>query len=301
MDVPQGLHGAYLQRHLIARCGRYRVRAAVKSGEFRRIWHRVLVEADRAAEVHTRAAAAVMLLGPRAIITGPTAAWLHGCRAIASRDIHVLVPYRHPIRRQAGLAIHNGSIPPDDMTEIDGLPVFDTIRVTSDLLCTARARDAIAVTDQMLAAQPPERREAFRERVAQRLRSRPDPRGTRRGARLLGLATGRAESPAESWLLLEVVDMGFPPPDVNWSLLSPAGVEVYRLDLAWPDQRIALEYNGYAAHVGREAEDERRTEDLRRRGWEVITVTSDDLRDNQRLARELANAFARQGYRPSVC
>ncbi|WP_037062962.1 hypothetical protein [Pseudonocardia acaciae] len=301
MDLPLGLHGTYLQRDLIERVGRYPVRAALLHGALVRLWRRVLVDAERATEVRTRAAAALLLHGRGSVLAGPTAAGLHGCTAIDDADVHVLVPYGHPARTRTGLVVHNGSIPPTDVIEIDGLPVLGAERVTCDLLCTARPRDAIAVTDQMLVAQPPERREVFRARVGQRLKSRPDPRGTRRGARLLGLASGRAESPPESWLLLEVVDLGFPPPEANWPVLSPAGVEVYRLDLAWPDQRVALEYNGYAVHAGREAEDDLRAEDLRRRGWLVIPVGSDDLSDSTRVEYQLRAAFERRGYRWPVC
>lgn len=301
MDLHGGLHGAYLQRDLIAEVGRYRVRAAVRSGSLVRVWHRVLVEAERAVQVHTRAAAALLLHGPRSVIAGPTAAWLHGCTAVEPADVHVMVPYGHHSRTRPGLVVHNGSLPVSDVVEIHDLRVLDMARVACDLLCTARPRDAIAVADQMLAAQPRGWREEFRLRVGQRLKQRQDPRGTRRGARLLDLATGRAESPPESWLRLEVVELGFPTPEANWSLLSPAGVEVYRLDLAWPDQRIALEYNGYAVHAGREVEDERRAEDLRLRGWIVVTATSDDLVDSRDVERELRAAFAQRGFRWPVC
>ena len=301
MDLHGGLHGAHLQRDLIAGVGRYPVRAAVLDGTLVRLWHRILVEADRATDVRTRAAAALLLHGPRSALAGPTAAWLHGCTALEEGDIHVVVPYGHHSRTRTGLVVHNGSLAANEIVEICGLRVLEMARVTCDLLCTARPRDALAVADQMLAAQPAERREEFRARVGQRLKERQDPRGTRKGARLLDLATGRAESPPESWLRLEVVELGFPVPETNWSLLSPAGVEVYRLDLAWPDQRIALEYNGYAVHAGREAEDERRAEDLRRRGWIVVIVTSDDLSDSRGVERELRAAFTRRGLRWPVC
>jgi hypothetical protein len=301
MDLHGGLHGAYLQRDLIAKVGRYPVRAAVRSGSLVRLWHRVLVDARRATEVRTRAAAAFLLHGPRSAIAGPTAAWLHGCTAIEVADVHVIVPYGHHSRTRTGLVVHNGALPANEVIEICGLRVLEMARVATDLLCTARPRDAIAVADQMLAAQPAERREEFRARVGQRLMKRQDPRGTRRGAWLLDLATGRAESPPESWLRLEVVELGFPVPETNWSLLSPAGVEVYRLDLAWPDHRIALEYNGYAVHAGREVEDERRAMELRRRGWIVVTATSDDLADSRAVERELRAAFTQRGFRWPVC
>jgi hypothetical protein len=301
MDLHGGLHGAYLQRDLIAEVGRYPVRAAVRTGSLVRLWHRVLVDAKQATEVRTRAAAALLLHGPRSAIAGPTAAWLHGCTAIETADVHVIVPYGHHSRTRTGLVVHNGSFSANEVIEICGLRVLEIGRVATDLLCTARPRDAIAVADQMLAAQPPERREGFRARVGQLLTQRQDPRGTRRGARLLDLATGRAESPPESWLRLEVVELGFPVPETNWSLLSPAGMEVYRLDLAWPEHRIALEYNGYAVHVGREVEDERRAKDLRRRGWIVVIATSDDLADSRVVEQKLRAAFTQRGFRWPVC
>lgn len=301
MDLGEGLHGAHLQRELIARVGRYPVRAALRNGTVVRLWQRTLVDARRASDPRTRSAAALLLHGPDAVIAGPTAAWLHGCTMMEVAAVHVMVPYGHRSRSRAGLAVHNGPLPADDVTVRDGLRLLSVERVTCDLLCTARARDAIAVADFMLAAQPVDLREKFRAEIGERLRGRRDPRGTRRGAVILDLATGRAESPAESWLLLEVVELRFPWPEVNWSLLSPSGREVYRLDLAWPDLRIALEYNGYAVHLGREVEDERRAEDLRRRGWIVITATGADLADSRRLEHELQEAFARRGYHRPGC
>lgn len=296
MEAPLDRHGAYLRRDLLERLGRHRLESDVRDGLLVRMGPGVLVEARRALDVNTRAAAALLAHGRRAVITGPTAAWLHGCTAIASRATHVMVLYGHPSRSRGGLVVHNAPFPSaDDIVELVGLRVFCLERVISDLLCTARPRDAIAVTDQALGLYDGLEQELFRARLTARLADRPDRRGTRRAAQLLELATGRAESPPESWLLLEVVRLGFPPPMANLAVRSPTGEVVYRLDLAWEGPRIALEYNGHAVHAGREAEDELRADDLRRRGWIVIFVTKDDLADSRRLERELRDAFARRG------
>ncbi|HEX4247554.1 MAG TPA: hypothetical protein VH008_06785 [Pseudonocardia sp.] len=259
----------------------------------------MLVDADRVLDVTTRATAAVLLHGERSVVSGPTAASLYGCTAMEVPATHVLVPYGHCLRSRPGLSVHNGPLPRDDVIELSGLSVLTVERLLGDLLCTVRPRDALATADQLLAAQPVDRREQLRARVAQRLADRRDQRGTRRGMRLLGLATGRAESPPESWLLLEVVDLGFPSPEVNWSVSAPDGTQLYRLDLAWPDLRIALEYDGYAVHAGRQTEDAHRAADLRRRGWIVLTATIDDLRDSRCLEGLLAAAFEQRGYRRS--
>jgi hypothetical protein len=251
----------------------------------------VVVESARLADPLTRAGAALLSHGVSSVIAGATAARLHGYTAIDSATTHIVVPYGHPSRSRNKLAVHNGPLPDDDIVELFGLRALSPERVVSDLLCTVRPRDALAVADQALAEQLPEWRDVWKARLVRRLRHRADPRGTRSGARLLELATGRAESPPESWLLLEVVDLGFPCPEVNWSLYSPAGLELYRLDLAWPEQRVALEYNGYAVHAGREVQDGRRADDLRRRGWIVLVATADDLRDSRRLEAALREAF----------
>jgi hypothetical protein len=149
--------------------------------------------------------------------------------------------------------------------------------------------------DQALAAMKEGERPAFRRLLGERLQQRPDPRGTRIGRRLVDLGTGLAESPAESWWLWRVVDLGFPVPEVNPWIRDLDGVGLFRLDLAWFGLRIALEHNGYAAHVGREAHDSWRIAELERRAWLVVVVEADDLRSIARMEAELNEAFRRRG------
>jgi hypothetical protein len=296
MSVPDGLHGAYLLTPMRVRIGRYPVARRIGSGELRQLWPGVVAESGRVLDLRTRAAAALLINGEDAVVAGPTAARLHGCDAINSELVHILRPYGPGIRRRPGLALHRGAISPEDVVDIDGLPVLVLDRVVCEVLCTERPRDALAVTDQALARQLDEHAAAeFRLRVGARLRARADARGTRRAVGLLELATGRAESPPESWLRLMLVERGYPTPEANWSVRGPDGAELYRLDLAWPSLRIAVEYDGYAAHFGREAVDQRRRDDLRRRGWIVVVATVDDLTDSTRLERELVEAFGRRG------
>ena len=93
-----------------------------------------------------------------------------------------------------------------------------------------------------------------------------------------------------------LIERGFPLPEVNFSLRSPGGREVYRLDLAWPVLRIALGYDGHAAHADHEEQDAAREDDLRRRGWIVVRARADDLADPTRMLSELRAAFATRGY-----
>jgi len=151
------------------------------------------------------------------------------------------------------------------------------------------------VLDEALARLPESDRPTFRRHLRERLKERPDPRGTHIGTRLVDLATGRAESPPESWLMWLVVDLGFPVPEANLPVHDVNGREMYRLDLGYEELRIAIEYNGYAAHVDRVEADEARRRDLERRGWIVIVVDADDLDGPARLEKELHAAFLRRG------
>lgn len=290
-----GKHGACRHRELVAAVGRYRVDAAVRRGELLRLWAGVVVDSDRAAHLTTRAAAALAAGGPTSAIAGATAAHLHGCTAVDGTPIHLMVPYEHWLRSSAGLVVHNGRGFETDVEELDGLRVLSLDSVLVEMLCTARPADALAVVDQALGHLAPAQRDAARRRLNIRLSGRDDPRGTVRGARILDLATGRAESPAESWLLWTIAEAGLPMPEVNWSVLDLTGREVYRLDLAWPEFRVAVEYNGHAAHHGREDADAARTLDLERRGWIVVQVNAADLRDAHRLVTRVRVALASHG------
>jgi len=297
MDLPKsGLHGAYLRRDIVDHCGRHRLSKAIDIGELRALWTGVVVEARRWLDPWTRAAAAQLSIGPRMALVGATAAFLHGCVSVDSTRTHAVVPYGRGVRSRRGLVVHHADSWAGDVVDLDGLQVLPLDRVVADELCTLpRARDAIALVDEALRFAA-DRHEEFREQIAKRIQGRLDPRGSVRGSFLLDLASERAESVPESWLRLLLIEQGFPVPEVNWRIPDISGREIYRLDLAWPAQRIAVEYDGYAAHAERAERDEARQADLERRGWIIVRVRAADLADLTRVERELRTAFARRGY-----
>jgi hypothetical protein len=134
----------------------------------------------------------------------------------------------------------------------------------------------------------------LRSSIDQRLQARADRRGVV-GARMsMHLATGRADSPPESMLRLLVVEAGFPIPEAQYRIFTIDGRLLYVLDMAWPEVRIALEYDGYASHEEREDRDQERDERMAGRGWITVRAAAVDLRDPSRLIGELRAAFARR-------
>jgi hypothetical protein len=296
IELPPGLHGAHRRDDLRRRLGNTRLRALICEGRLVVAARGVLVERERQLDMWTRAAAALLQVGEPAMITGHTAAWLFGCTAADTDEVHVLAGYDRPVRRGRGVAVHHGLFVEQDVVDLRGLRLHKPECAIAELLCRAPRRTALACADQALALTPAAEREEFRAEVLHRVLSRRDPRGRRRGEILLLLAGGVAESPAESWLMLGFFDDGLPVPRQQFAVLDLDGHERYRLDFAWPEARVAVEYDGYVAHLDRAARDGARQADLERRGWLVIRADVADLRDPAHLHREIRQVLGRRRF-----
>jgi hypothetical protein len=96
--------------------------------------------------------------------------------------------------------------------------------------------------------------------------------------------SGTPESPAETTLLRILVGSGLPIPELQYEVCDGRAL-VARVDAAYPDHRVALEYESYEHHTGRAAlvRDSARRNRLARLGWTVVAVTAEDLRGGGHL------------------
>ena len=96
---------------------------------------------------------------------------------------------------------------------------------------------------------------------------------------LIPLATPEAESAMESEARLAMVDGGLPMPKLQYEILDGNG-ELRRVDFAWPDAKVAVEYDGVDWHSGPDAmrRDRRRQAALMDVGWVVICIVFEDVR-----------------------
>lgn len=167
-----------------------------------------------------------------------------------------------------------------------GLPVVAPAHVWCQLANELSVYDLVAVGDAIVTR--PRRGEvrtaalaAFDELLDAAARW-----GARRGSRTIAAALPRirsgAESPKETHLRLTLVDAGLPEPVPNPPVRLPSG-RVVHPDLAYLEQRIALEYLGDTHRTNRRQwqEDVRRRRDLAAAGWQVIEVTAEDLDANR--------------------
>jgi Protein of unknown function (DUF559) len=102
---------------------------------------------------------------------------------------------------------------------------------------------------------------------------------------------GRSESPPESWVRVACVLGGLPAPTPQYDVVHE-GVWLARADLAWPEARLIVEYEGAHHFEGLQIErDGVRLARLVAAGWRVIRLAAHDLRDLEaavaRIAAEL--------------
>ena len=114
------------------------------------------------------------------------------------------------------------------------------------------------------------------------------------------LADGLAESPQETRLRLLFLRGGLPGPVAQYRVFDDDGL-IGRVDFAYPDLRIAIEYDGLW-HGERQAflDDRWRLNRLNAAGWVVIHVTLVDLRRPELLAARIRATRARRLARIST-
>ncbi|MGM1060317.1 endonuclease domain-containing protein [Saccharothrix sp. Mg75] len=291
IELPDGLHGAHRRTELHAHLGHKQLKRVIAEGRLVSYCRTVVIQRERMADLRTRAAAALLMAGPDAVLSNHTAAWLHGCTAASTHRVHLTIDYGRKLRLRSGLDVHHQSFHPDDVVEVDGLRCLTLAHAVTELLCRAPRGTALACADQALAQVTADERAGFKADLAERITTRADHRGRRQGMSLLDLATGLPESPPESALLLLIADAGFPLPEPQHSVRDLEGREVWRLDFAWPHARLGLEYDGHAAHADRRERDAARDDDLRRRGWRVLRADASDLRNPITLFNHLHAAL----------
>lgn len=274
--------------------GRHTLQLALDTGVLAQIWRGVVIRADSAVDVRTRAAAAMLAVGPHAVLSGPTAVALHGYDAAGCGDIHLTVPYSHSARSRPGLVLHQDRFDRASVVRISGLPVFARHHALAELACRRDSRMAIACLDQALKDLDAEGKLDLKREIHAHLEARDDRRGIAKASMLTELATGKADSPPESHLLLLLTEASFPIPEPQIPILAIDGRVLFVLDLGWEQYRIGVEYDGVAAHEFRADYDADRDAWLAKRGWIIIRATAEDLQDPARLLSELREAFRRR-------
>lgn len=277
-DVLDQLAGQPLRRDALTAAGipRRALTELIGAGLVKAPLYGVVVRSDTPDTTEVRAAAARLVLPDGAALCRATAAWLIGIDARPPGTHHDPPPLECAVPRGAtplrrpGLRCYVTDLLPADVTEAMGLPCTTVDRTAIDLARWLSPGMGLAVLDAL----------ARRRLIVpvELLDALPRWAGTRfveQARRLVSLCDPASESYGESWLRLRFHDAGFPPPELQISLVDGNGVERRRLDLGYRSWRYAWEYDGEEFHDGLQAEaaDRRRRAQIEREwGWTVVGV-----------------------------
>lgn len=285
-QLPGRANGLATTAELLGVMTRKQLDAAVRRGRLIRVWHGVYstVEPD----LLTRLWALDLVVGGHVAACLHTAATLYGFGVHDSPTLHVLDP-GNALRSTAGLVVHRR----------EGAP----LQLVSSRQATAPAWTAVEVARQL----PRPRALATLDSALHTRRCTPaelsgavDLQRGRRGIahvrEVLGLADGRAESAMESEARLAMIDHGLPLPELQHLITGRDG-ELWRVDFAWPEARVAAEYDSVQFHSGPAAlvRDRKRIAGIQEMGWIVIPIVAADVRRDParmcaRIRRHLAAA-----------
>lgn len=242
------------------------IKRRVAAGRWVRLHPRVYLAAGHPRTDEVRLRAAVLWAGAGAVAHGVSAAWWHELAPRLPQRVEVTVPRQRWPGRCPGVVVRRRDVDPLDVTVYRDLPV------TGIALTVLEAAVALGPGGSGLLDRALQQRVTFGwvHRAHCRSLGR---RGSAVASELLTAAGDRACSQAERLLIALLRDAGLS----GWELGYPC--QGYVLDVAFPDQRVAIEVDGWAWHVTSErfVRDRQRQNALINAGWRVLRFTWHDL------------------------
>jgi len=263
------------------------------SGEWRQLFHSVfLVDCFGARpswdelDLETRAAAALLVHGDRAVLSHRTAAEMHGLPGPPYLDhsVHVTLPRGVERHQRPGIVLHFGDLGSSDRVRLGegAVPCTSIERTLVDILRTWDEWAAVSALDAALAhglvGQPD--LSALWPMLHRR-------RGAVAARRRMEMGDGRSQSPLETRIRLIASAAGFPPDDLQHAVYDERGHLLGIGDMAWykRDRRTLIaEADGREWHDVPTAlfRDRRRANDFSGTGHiDIVRFTWEDSRRRQ--------------------
>lgn len=263
--------------------------AQLRGAAVQRLSHDIYVSATRRVTHELRCRGFALGLPAGAVVTGRSAATVRGVRLCwPEDDVRVLVPPEMRIGRRRGLDVRRTGIEPTDWEPWAGGRLATPMRLALDLLLGRPLPDAVADLDAVVRA-----RLVALPAVAHMVATRSD-NGIVVARRAVELADPRAESLPESKVRVHLVLGGLDPVPQHW--IEDGGGRIARVDLAFPRQKVAVEYDGdwrdgEAWALNRDRD---RLNRVHAAGWKVVFVTAPLLRDVPAMLRAVQQALGRR-------
>jgi Protein of unknown function (DUF559)/AbiEi antitoxin C-terminal domain len=265
---------------------------ALRSSPWRRLLRGVWVHQSIEDSRELRLAAVRLVLPERGVACGLTAAWIYGVdvRRRDDLDVYVCFPTGGRIRPRAGMHVCQETLADSDITTIDSLRVTTPVRTAFDCARWLRGVERVVVVDALAHAHL-----VTLEQIRAYLAGKHRLRNLRRAQDVLALADPLAESPMETRLRILLIEWGLPRPVSQLDVHDQYGSFVGRLDLAFPEVKVAVEYDG-ALHWEQRRDDDRRRTRLRQQGWVVLVYSATDYYERkQAICQEVTRHLAAAG------
>jgi hypothetical protein len=299
-------HGVFLRRDAIAlgytdkdlaRAVRIGVLVKVRHGSyaFRDSWEQLTTNKQHA----VRAMAVLRTAKADVVLSHTTALVLHGAPTweLPLDDVHLTRLDRKSGRREAGLAQHRGRLLPDDVVDVDGTRVTSPARSALDLSTMVDVEHCLPVFDHFLHAGVTTKPELRRGAMAMKLWS-----GTLHTDLVIALANPRCESVGESRTSHLFWRHGIPAPKTGYEFYDEVGNLLFRVDFAWPELGVFLEFDGKEKYLkyrkkGESVVDavlrEKKREEwiCRLTGWRCIRIVWADLYTPARTATHIKSVL----------
>jgi very-short-patch-repair endonuclease len=269
-----------LQIGLGARAIRYRV----EKGWLHPVHRGVYAVGHRRLSKQGRWMAAVLTAGPDAVLSHRSAASVWDIRYPANTRVEVTVPRR--IRPPEGIQVHRRSLPADEATVVDAIPVTTVPRTILDLATVLSPRQVERAIEE---AEVKRLYDALS--LADLVERYPGRRGTGVIKAILAadrIGTTITRSDLEERFVEFLEARSLPSPELNVPLaVNGSWIEA---DCAWRRQRLIVELDSRAVHGTPSAFERDRARDrtLHAAGWRVVRVTWRQLhRDANQLEEDL--------------
>lgn len=263
------------------------LQAEVNRGELQKIWYGIYGRGE--ADIALRLRGLDLATGTPVAVCLGTAAAAYGFDTEGTVDLHVLNPSGSQLRSADGLVVHRRMGAP--LTPVAGrlatAPGWTAIEVARGL---PRPR-ALATLDAALRSGRCSGNDLHEAAGRQAGR-----RGIAAVRELLPLAAGQAESPMESEARLIMIEGGLPTPALQYEVVDANG-RTWRVDFAWPEYRVAAEYDGVDWHSGPRAfkRDRNRSAALQEVDWVTVPIIAEDVRQRPwQLVRRIETQLERR-------
>jgi hypothetical protein len=283
--MSRGLHGVFVGSHAVVEGAV--TRRQLQSGLYRRLLHNVYADPAMTADHQLHARAAALVMPEDAVVGGRSAASWFGAPFAAPADaVVVLVPPSSTWRGPRGVRVHRTDFSASDVTTVDFVQVTTPARTAWDVATLEPVATAVAMLDGMVRAGHLAESDLRAMQIAAPRRWR----GTR-VATVVPLVDGRSQSPPESWVRVACARAGLPSP-VPQFVVVEAGEFLGKVDLAWPEARLIVEYEGAHHFEGLQiSKDNERYRRLVAAGWRVIRLSAADLRDMAAVLARIRDAL----------